>query len=77
VVEVGELLQAHSSWQLADALAAIDRQLLTPSLAALRRRELDRLVLLANDRSLGLRAAHFWRLWRHLRTACGGAESLA
>ena len=77
VVEVGELLQAHSSWQLADALAAIDRQLLTPSLAALRRRELDRLVLLANDRCLSLRAAHLWRLWRHVRTAPGGIESLA
>ncbi len=77
VVEVAELLQAHSSWSLADAIVAIDRELLAPSLTALRRRELDRLVLLANDRCSSLRPAHFWRLWRHLGAAPGGIEGLA
>lgn len=63
-VEVAELLHAHASWTLADAAAQIDRRLISPSLAALRRGALERLVLLANDRSLTLRAGHRWRLWR-------------
>jgi hypothetical protein len=76
VVEVAELLHANPSWRLADAVAEIDRRLVSPSLAALHRGELDRLVLLANDRSLSLRAADRWRLWRRMRTA-RGLEGLA
>ena len=72
VVEVAELLHANASWRLAEAIAEIDRRLLAPSLAALHRAELDRLVLLANDRSLMVRAADRWRLWRHKRTALEG-----
>jgi len=68
VVEVAELLQANALWRLTDAIAHIDRQLLAPSLAALHRGKLDRLVLLANDRSLAVRAADRWRFWRRKRT---------
>jgi hypothetical protein len=77
VVEVAELLHANVSWRLADAVADIDRRLISPSVAALRRGELDRLVLLANDRSLSLRAADRWRLWRLMRTGRRGLEALA
>ena len=77
VVEVAELLHANSSWTLADAVADIDRRLLSPALAALHRGELDRLLLLANDRSLTLRAANRWRLWRRMRTRRGLFEALA
>jgi hypothetical protein len=77
VVEVAELLHANASWRLAEAVADIDRRLISPSLAALRRGELDRLILLANDRRLSLRAADHWRLWRHIRPVRGGLESLA
>jgi hypothetical protein len=69
VVEVAELLHANPSWRLAQAVAEIDRRLLAPSLAALTRGELDRLVLLANDRSLAVRAADRWRIWRRKRAA--------
>ena len=72
VVEVAELLHAHASWRLAEAIAEIDRRLLAPSLAALHRGELDRLALLANDRSLTVRAADRWRLWRRKRAALEG-----
>jgi hypothetical protein len=74
VVEVAELLQANASWRLADAVAEIDRRLISPALAALHRGELQQLVLLANDRALKLRAADRWRLWRRKRT---GLEGLA
>jgi hypothetical protein len=77
VVEVAELLHANGSWSLADAVAAIDRRLISPSLAALRRGKLHRLVLLANDRSLTLRPADRWRVWRRMRTAPAGLEGLA
>ena len=74
VVEVAELLHANASWRLAEAMAEIDRRLLSPSLAALHRGELDRLVLLANDRSLAVHAGDRWRFWRRKRAAL---ESLA
>jgi hypothetical protein len=76
VVEVAELLHAHASWGLADAVAEIDRVAISPSLAALHRGELDRLVLLANDRSLTVRAADRWRLWRRAPTSRNGLEGL-
>lgn len=77
VVEVAELLHANVSWSLADAAVEIDRRLVSPSLAALRRGALDRLRLLANDRLLTLRAAHRWRLWRRPGRARKGLEGLA
>jgi hypothetical protein len=76
VVEVAELLHANASWCLADAVAEIDRRLISPSVAALRRGELERLILLANDRRLSLRAADHWRLWRRMRPR-RGLEALA
>ena len=72
VVEVAGLLHANASWRLADALAQIDRGLITPSLSALHRGGLDRMVLLANDRSLAVSAADRWRLWRRKRTSLEG-----
>lgn len=77
VVEVAELLHANSSWSLADAVADIDRRLLSPALAALHHGDLERLVLLANDRVLSLRAADRWRLWRRIRSVPHGFEALA
>jgi hypothetical protein len=73
-VEVAELLHANGSWRLAEAVAQIDRRLISPAIGALRAGELERLVLLANDRSLALRAADRWRFWRAKRT---GLEGLA
>jgi len=77
VAEVAELLHANASWRLADAVADIDRRLISPSLAALHRGELDRLFLLANDRLLSLRPANRWRLWRHMRSTRSALEGLA
>jgi hypothetical protein len=76
VMEVAELLHANASWRLADAVAEIDRRLVSPALGALRRGELDRFVLLANDRCLILRRADRWRLWRRMRTTRTGLEGL-
>jgi len=76
VVEVAELLHANASWGLSDALAEIDRRLISPSLAALRRGELERLLLVANDQCMRLRAADRWRLWRRMRPVRPGVEAL-
>ena len=76
VVEIAELLHARGDWNLTDAVAEIDRRLLSPALTALRRGELERLALLANDRCLSLCAADRWRLWRRLRTVPGDLETL-
>ncbi len=72
VVEVAELLHANPSWNLEDAVAQIDRRLISPSLAALHRGGLERVVLLANDRSFTVRAADRWRLWRRKRAGLEG-----
>jgi hypothetical protein len=72
VVEIAELLHAEASWRLADAVAEIDRRLISPSLDALHRGQLERLVLVANDRCCRIRAADRWRLWRRKRTALEG-----
>lgn len=72
VVEVAELLHANASWRLADTLAEIDRRLLSPALAALHRGALERLVLVANDRSLAVRASDRLRFWRRRRTSLEG-----
>jgi hypothetical protein len=77
VVEVAELLQANASWHLAEAVAEIDRRLLSPSLAAVHRGHLERLVLVANDRCLDIRAADRWRFWRRARKLRSGVEGLA
>jgi hypothetical protein len=77
VVEVAELLHANPSWHLPDAVAQIDLRLISPSLAALRQGELDRLVLLANDRSLALQPVDRWRFWRRMRKTRGALEVLA
>lgn len=77
VVEIAELLHANASWSLADAVADIDRRVLSPSLAALHRGQLDRVDLLANDRRLSLRQGYRWRLWRRMRSARSGLEGLA
>lgn len=77
VVEVAELLHANASWSLVEAVAEIDRRLVSPLLAALHRGDLDRLVLVANDRSLTVRAADRWRLWRRVRKLRTGLEELA
>lgn len=72
VVEVAELLQTEASWHLTDALREIDRRLVSPSLEALHRGELERFALLANDRCLIITAADRWRLWRRGRAALAG-----
>jgi hypothetical protein len=53
-------------------LREIDRRLLSPSLEALRRGELERFALLANDRCLLIAASDRWRLWRRRRAALAG-----
>lgn len=76
VVEIAELLHANSAWSLVDAVAELDRRLISPAFTALRRGELERLALLANDRRLSLCAADRWRLWRRLRRVPGDLEVL-
>ena len=72
IVRIAELLQTEACWHLADAVAEIDRRLISPALEALERGELERLVLVANDRCLTLRAVNRWRLWRRKRPALAG-----
>jgi hypothetical protein len=69
VLEVAEVLQSKQGMSFPEALAALDGRVIAPAVAALRRRRIDRLVLLANDRLWTLHGADRLRFWRRRRSA--------
>jgi hypothetical protein len=62
--EVAPMLHANSRWTVFEALAELDRRFVSPALAALRRGELESVVLVANDRQLLVRRGDRLKLWR-------------
>ena len=74
VLQVAELLQVPSGMSFPAALAELDRRVVAPAVAVLRRGGIDRLVLVANDRRWTLRSADRLRFWRRRRA---GLRALA
>jgi hypothetical protein len=73
-LEVGGELQHFGHATMAQALARLDADFISPALAALRQGSCQRLTILLNDVSVSLgRASHF-KLWRRSRA---GLESYA
>ncbi len=68
VTEIGAALRAHPQWGLRETLVHIDHDFVAPSIAAMRRRELTALRILANDRLLELRARDRFKIWRRSRS---------
>lgn len=64
VIEIGLMLQANPGWTFFEAVAAIDRRFIAPAVDALNHGQFGRLVVLANDYELTLRAADRFKFWR-------------
>jgi hypothetical protein len=74
VIEIGLMLQSNPSWTLFDALAHIDRAFITPAIEALNRGRCERLVILANDHELSLRARDRLKFWRRTLPGLSGLQ---
>jgi hypothetical protein len=74
VIEVGDMLHSNPRWTFFDAIAQIDARFMAPALTALRRGDVDRLVILANDRELTLRARDRFRFWRRALPGLSGLQ---
>ena len=69
VAQIGRELQCAPQCTVGEALARLDARLVVPALQALRRGELARLTLIANDTRLRVGRASGLRLWRRPRAA--------
>jgi hypothetical protein len=74
VIEIASMLQSNPNWSFFDALAHLDRLYLQPAVDALRTAKLGRLVLLANDRLLTLRALDRFKFWRRASLGLSGLQ---
>ena len=71
LVELGGELRAEPD-TVADALSRIDERLVTPALAALRRKMLERLSVILNDSCVHLQRGSLRRFWRRARGGLAG-----
>ena len=69
VLELSEAFDDHRNWTMRDALADVDRRWVVGALEALRRREIGRVTVVANDHRLSLGTRDPWKLWRMPRPA--------
>src|SRR6202030_1690121 len=72
VIEIGLMLHSNPRWTFFDAVAQIDRTFIAPAVEALRAAKFARLVILANDRELALRARDRFKLWRRIPPGLSG-----
>jgi hypothetical protein len=74
VIEMGLMLQSNPNWGFFDAVADTDRRFIAPAVEALNCRQYDRLVLLANDYELTLRASDRFKFWRRTPPGLSGLQ---
>lgn len=69
VVELSEAFDTHRTWTLRDALVDADTRWVVRALAALRRGDVTRVTVVANDHKLSLGPRDRLKLWRMPRPA--------
>jgi hypothetical protein len=69
VLELSQAFDEHRHWTLRDALADLDKRWIVSALEALRRRDVGRVTVVANDHRLSLGTRDPWKLWRMPRPA--------
>jgi hypothetical protein len=69
VLELSQAFDANRNWTLRDSLADLDRRWIVSALDALRRRDVRRVTVVANDHKLSLSSRDPWKLWRMPRPA--------
>jgi hypothetical protein len=75
VAEVTPMLQSNPRWTLFEALAELDRRLVSPALTALRSGTLESVILIANDTELRLGRRDHLRFWRRRQSTLLGLQS--
>ena len=74
VIEIGPMLHPNPRWTFFDAVAQIDRAFIAPAIEALGAGKVERLVILANDHQLTLRARDRFKLWRRIPPGLSGLQ---
>jgi hypothetical protein len=74
VIEISPMLHANPSWTFFDAVAQIDRAFIAPAVEALDAGRVERLVILANDYQLTVRARDRFKLWRRIPRGLSGLQ---
>ena len=69
VLELSHAFEQNRQWTLRDALADLDERWIVGALEAVRRRDIGRVVVIANDHKLALGTRDPWKLWRMPRPA--------
>jgi len=68
------MLQTNPKWTFFEAVADIDRLFIAPAVEALNGGQYDRLVVLANDYELTLRARDRLKFWRRAPSGLSGLQ---
>jgi hypothetical protein len=74
VIEIGLMLHSNPTWTFFDAVAQIDRAFIEPAIEALNRGQCERLVILANDNQVTLRARDRLKFWRRTSSGLSGLQ---
>jgi hypothetical protein len=74
VIEIGSMLHSNPTWTFFDAVAQIDRSFIAPAVDSLSRGQCERLVILANDHRLTLRARDRLKFWRRTPSGLSGLQ---
>jgi hypothetical protein len=74
VMEISPMLHSNPRWTFFDAVAHIDRAFIAPAVQALAAGKVERLVIVANDRQLTLRARDRFKLWRRMPSGLPGLQ---
>jgi hypothetical protein len=74
VLELSQSFEEHRNWTIREALAELDRRWIVSALDALRRRDIGRVTVVANDHRLTLGSRDPWKLWRMPRPALTGLQ---
>ena len=69
VIELSHAFEANREWTIRDALAAADQKWIERALIALRRGDVSRVTIIANDHKLSLGPRDRLKLWRMPRPA--------
>ncbi len=69
VLELSRSFDEHHDWTIREALADLDRRWIVSALDALRRGDIGRVTVVANDHHLTLGSRDPWKLWRLPRPA--------
>jgi hypothetical protein len=74
VIEMGLMLQSNPKWNFFEAVVDVDRRFIAPAVEALNAGQYDRLMVLANDYELTLRASDRFKFWRRTPAGLSGLQ---